>query len=62
MNYDQLKQIVLLTQDATDIGWEFFMDEGHLKARDNTYSQDTTTFQSEDHFYEWLEEQFDKKD
>ncbi|MFV8829096.1 hypothetical protein [Alkalihalobacterium sp. APHAB7] len=62
MNYDQLKQIVLLTQDAKDLGWEFFMDEGQLKARDNTYAQDTTAFHNQDHFYEWLEEQFDKKD
>ncbi|OIJ11232.1 hypothetical protein BKP37_16440 [Anaerobacillus alkalilacustris] len=60
MNYDQMKQFVLLTQDATALGWEFSIEEGKLQAFDENYSEDPITFQDVDQFLEWLENQFDK--
>ncbi|UOE92572.1 hypothetical protein [Alkalihalobacillus sp. LMS39] len=62
MDYNQLTQIVLLTQDAKALGWDFSVEENRLTAIDSNYQEDPVQFDSTDQLLEWFEDQFDKRD
>ncbi|MCT8138198.1 hypothetical protein H1D32_10785 [Anaerobacillus sp. CMMVII] len=59
MNLEQVMQIVILTQDAKEVGWDFTIENNKLKAVDTNYNFDPIVFESEDQLLEWLETQFD---
>ncbi|WP_100398956.1 hypothetical protein [Bacillus sp. FJAT-44742] len=60
MTFDEIKQIILLTQDAKEIGWDFKSDDKFLSVQDENYVQGDKIFQSTDEILEWLENQHDK--
>ncbi|MBU8906723.1 hypothetical protein [Desertibacillus haloalkaliphilus] len=60
MKYEDLAQIILLTQDAKNVGWEFSYEEEKLKAFDANFLHDSVEFNNESELYEWLEEQFNR--
>ncbi|WP_054636028.1 hypothetical protein [Thalassobacillus sp. C254] len=60
MTFDEIKQIILLTQDAKEIGWDFKSDGKFLSVQDENYVQGDKVFQSQNEILEWLENQHDK--
>ncbi|WP_096200705.1 hypothetical protein [Bacillus sp. FJAT-45350] len=59
MKYEELKQVILLVQDAKNIGWDFTQDGKLLQANNGNYDHEPVTFTSEEQLLEWLEEQYD---
>lgn len=61
MNLNEMMQIILLTQDAKEVGWDFIVEDNKLKAVDANFNFDPVVFETEDQLSEWLEEQFDRE-
>lgn len=59
MNYEEIMQIILLAQDAKEIGWDFTVEDNKLIAVDGNYNYDPVQFKNTDELLEWLEDQFD---
>lgn len=52
-------QVILLAQDAKEIGWDFTVEDNKLTAIDGNFNHDPVKFENENHLLEWLEDQFD---
>lgn len=61
MRYEEIIQLVMLTQDAKAVGWDFVIENDTLKAVDHNYDKDPVIFKSENQLLEWLEDQFDEE-
>lgn len=59
MELNEILQLIMLIQDAKDVGWDFIIEDNMLKAVDANFGNDPMIFKSEDQLLEWLEEQFD---
>ncbi len=59
MKMNELMQVIMLAQDAKEVGWDFVVENNELKAVDGNFAHDPVVFKSEDQLLEWLEDQFD---
>ncbi|RXJ04106.1 hypothetical protein DS745_01600 [Anaerobacillus alkaliphilus] len=59
MRLEEIIQVIMLTQDANKIGWDFKIENNTLKAIDRNFEEDDVVFKNENQLLEWLEDQFD---